>query len=259
MTVLIWTRALTDWEEDAQKLSRTEQLPELNLMRVPCLKLAPVPVDSPISKDFTAAILTSANALRLAPPQLQDMLRQCQYVYTHGEKTAATARALGISSIEQIAVRTAEELAEMVIARLPHTAKVLIPTAAIPAFDLGEALRATGLDVTTITTYQTIQCVSRDDGSSLTQREVETARRQWQGVVCFASPSAVGSFVTTFLPEPNRLRDSLVAVALGPTTAAACAEAFRSVQVAPQNRIDSLIDAALAVLRADQNHAINSP
>ena len=254
MSVLIWTRAHADWAEDAPRLEAAKQsaatAAAFEIIRIPCLELRPLATDPLEPGVFDAAVVTSSNALQFASPSLLAVLRTCRQVYTHGEKTQSTAQSLGLSQTERIAVRTAEDLANTLASKLQRKARILIPTAATPAFDLESALKVAGLEPTIIKTYKTRVRAALADGRPPPSDFVTNAQQSWSGVVCFASPSAVDGFSAVFMLANHRLRETLTAIALGPTTKAACESRFDQVRTANHNRLEALIERAVAELRA---------
>lgn len=244
MRVLVWTRALAEWAEDELKLRQAALGAAVRVISLPCIRIEPLAATLPDERPFDAAVLTSASALRHAPRSLRDALRGCRRVFTHGDKTAEAARAAGIATIEKESVRTAKELAAHVVRELAPGSRVLLPTAEEPAFDMTGALEAAGLEVVAISTYRTHAEARRQDGGRLEPGDIAAAIRDWSGVVCFTSPSAVRAFTAAFAPASNRLRDALTAVAVGPTTAEACSGHFAAVRASAANTLEALLQSA---------------
>jgi uroporphyrinogen-III synthase len=242
--VLVWTRALAEWAEDELKLWQAALGPSVRVVRLPCIRVEALAATLPDLRPFDAAVLTSASALRHATGPLRDALQACRRVFTHGDKTAEAARTAGITTIEKEGVRTAKELAAHVLRELAPGSRVLVPTAEEPAFDMAGALTAAGLEAVAVSTYRTHAEARRQDGGRLTPEDIAAATRDWSGVVCFTSPSAVRAFTAAFAPASNRLRDALTAVAVGPTTAEACTGQFAVVRASAANAIGTLVQTA---------------
>jgi uroporphyrinogen-III synthase len=244
MSVLVWTRALAEWAEDELKLWQVALGPSVQVVRLPCIRVEPLAATLPDERPFEAAVLTSASALRHAPRPLREAIQGCQRVFTHGDKTAEAARAAGITTIEKEAVRTAKELAAHVLRELAPGSRVLVPTAEEPAFDMAGTLTAAGLEAFAVATYRTHAEARRQDGGQLDPEEIAAATRDWSGVVCFTSPSAVRAFTAAFAPASNRLKEALTAVAVGPTTAEVCRGQFAVVRASAANAVETLLQTA---------------
>jgi uroporphyrinogen III methyltransferase/synthase len=167
----------------------------------------------------------------------------------------ADARAFGLARIAAIGPGTADSLqaarliadlvperavAEGLLDAFPRPprarARVLLPRAAAGRDVLPDGLAATGWEVDAVTAYRTV-------GMSLTGSQRAAVARA--DAVCFASASAVGSFLaaagdTEALPP--------VVVCIGPTTAAAAAAAGLEVTaVADPHTVPGLVAALVAL------------
>jgi len=114
------------------------------------------------------------------------------------------------------------------------------------AYDIADDLQRRGFDAQGVTVYETLAAVT------ISPDEIKKAQAEWKGVVCFASPSAVQAFADTFLKDEDgeRLRQSLVAVAIGETTAHAARPFFVRVALAPAHSVEALIEAAMVHLQS---------
>lgn len=244
MKVLIWTRSRSDWQDDAPRIHSMLADPEVQIEHIPCIQLEPISYDFGGERAFDVAIITSANVLRFAGETLKTALKHCPRIYTHGAKTAVLAQSQGLSQIQTIAARTAAELIQQLLPLLADHSRVLLPSAEQPATDLAQTLMSIGCEVVAIPVYRTLSAARCNNGAILQRSDIELARSNWSGVVCFASPSAVHAFADTYAPQSNRLRDSLIAIAIGPSTAAACQGHFKQIIQASGNSIEDLLMAA---------------
>lgn len=241
MKVLIWTRSRADWQNDAAKIKSIITNPQVYVVHLPCIQLEPISYDDLNEGSFDVAIITSANVLRFASAGLKTALKNCARIYTHGTKTAALAKSQGLSQIQTMAARTATELLKLVLPSLGYGTRVFLPGAEQPASDLAQPIKDAGCEVVTLPVYRTLSAARSDDGTILTAEAIRLAQANWSGGVCFASPSAVQAFAKTYVPETNRLRDSLIAVAIGPSTATACQGLFSRIEQARSNSIEDLL------------------
>lgn len=243
----MWTRSIDDFESD-EPMVRALLPTGWELMHIPCLFTTPLATVAP-SGSFEAAIILSPNTIRyaMADVALKGAITGAKAIYTHGATTAASLAEVGLKAHLVKDVRTSEDLAKWLGKTLPKGARCLWPTAAEPAFDLVKGLNAEGLVATRINCYRTETGARRADGVSLTAREITDLTAHLNGVVCFASPSAVNGFAQVFEPLKNRLRSALVAAVMGPTTATAANLNFEHVVVASASTLRDMVRAGLAV------------
>lgn len=113
------------------------------------------PVEPELRRDaaaYGAVMVTSANALRHAPPGLLAALAG-KPVYAVGDATADAARETGFTDIFS-ASGTAIELAAMIATRLAAGARLLHLAGTIRTAGLDDALRASGFVVEVAETYR---------------------------------------------------------------------------------------------------------
>lgn len=245
MKSLVWTRPAADWQDDEVLLQISQA--KARTLRLPCM--AVIPLKAPdVTGKFDAFVFTSSKAAEFALTNHSVMMAAKQAaVYTHGPTTAKTLLRYGLKA-EVIDVRTAAELAKAIIKKLAPGTHVLWPRAKEPAFDLDDALNEGGLIATSFVCYRTETGILGLDGKPLAKDRLQTLRDSLQGVVCFASPSAVDGFTQDLNPKGHRLGQELIAVALGPTTAKACAGHFKVVKKARTNGMEALVEAAVSAL-----------
>lgn len=236
---LVWTRAREDWQGDQPLLAR---LSGVDVLHIPCLETAALVMKVPPGP-WDYAVFTSRNAVQfaLATPWFRPMLAAVKTCFTFGRKTHAQLVAAGLSSQLVDSAATGEELAHWLQGTLPKGARVLVPGAEVPAFDLAKALADCGFAAVSLPCYRTKSDASAADGSALPPQLIRELTGRLAGVVAFASPSAVTGFVKAFSPRENRLAATLTAAVIGPTTAATARRFFDKVQIAPKHDLDSLV------------------
>jgi uroporphyrinogen-III synthase len=244
MKSLVWTRPASDWQSDSQLLKAVGE--KAHIERLPCVAVTPVKVE-PLTGKFDVLVFTSSKAADFALVHHSVMMaaKQAKAVYTHGPSTAKTLARYDLRT-EIIDVRTAEDLAAGLLAKLEPGTKVLWPRAKEPAFDLEGALNDGGLVATSFVCYRTDSGVLGLDGKPLAKGRLKALRESLTGVVCFASPSAVEGFVLDLEPRDHRLGREVIAIALGPTTAKACEGHFQTVKVAKANGLEALVARAVS-------------
>jgi uroporphyrinogen-III synthase len=133
-----------------------------------------------------------------------------------------TGRALaesGLAARVPPEASTGERLAEWMLASLPEGVRVLFPCGDIARETLTERLTSSGRIVDRVVVYRTVAPDLAD-----AQGKLDALRAGKYQVVTFTSPSAARNFAT--LIDPMVLADvarSIVAAAIGPTTAEALA------------------------------------
>lgn len=237
---LVWTRAVEDWDDDKSLIAPF--IPAgIELLHLPCLSTVALPIVPP-SGSFDVAVVLSPNTVQyaLADQAMRGVLASLSQIYTHGMTTAERLRDAGLPAVHIPGVRTAAELATRLTTELKRGTRCLWPTAKAPSFDLQAACDARGIVVTRVDCYETETGAVQSDGTPLTQAAVDALVARLDGVVAFASPSAVAGFVDVFRPTDNRLQSALAAVVMGPTTAKAANASFQVVELAPSATITEL-------------------
>lgn len=243
---LVWTRSLEDWATDQALLVG---LKNVDVVHLPCIETTALPASLPTGV-WDCAVFTSAHAVdfALANPSLNAGIARVASLYTHGASTAERLAAAGLAPTLVKGIRTAEELAAWLKQTLKPGTRVLVPTAAEPAFDLAGTLTAAGLPAAALACYQTSMEARSAEGSPLSRAMIEDLNARLSGVICFASPSAVKGFVKVFAPQRGRLATALKVAAIGPTTAAAARGEFKNCQTAFVNELASLVTLAQTML-----------
>lgn len=249
---LIWTRAIVDWDEDQALLQQAHVAPE-SILRLPCLQLTPYPVPA-LNQLPQALVVTSVHGLHMArqSPVLQPLWSLAIPFYTHSRKTMRALASFQhhLNLRQPPSVRTAHELADFMVQDLALGTHVLSLGAQEVAFDLVTYLRDRGLEATHLACYQTMAQLTQTNGQVFSKSDCRVLAAALAGILCFASPSAVAGFTSAMcqndlLGDGGRWRQRLKAVAIGPTTAAACAPYFSSVVMSAKNDLGALLKLAL--------------
>jgi uroporphyrinogen-III synthase len=180
----------------------------------------------------------------LADKAMAKKLASVKKIYTHGATTAERLWAAGLPGEHVAGVHTAEELSTKLSQTLKSETRCLWPTAAEPSFNLARSLAKASITVTRLDCYKTDTGATKSDGTAWTEQEIDALIARLSGVAAFASPSAVKGFVSVFSPARNRLKTALMAIVMGPTTAAAARSEFDSLEVAPKASLDVLVSTA---------------
>jgi uroporphyrinogen III methyltransferase/synthase len=221
---------------------------------VPLLAFAPPADPAALAAAFARAddydwlVLTSATALRFAPPLA---LRRAR-VACVGPATAAAARRAGLEvAVEPAGRSVPSELVAAMTARAPLAgASVLFPCAARAREELPAALAAAGVRVDRVVAYAT---VVPDEAAA----ELRKALAQPVDAVSFASPSAVAHlFELLGEPRARELAQSARFAAIGPTTAAALAARGVTRAVVSQRQTGEDLAQALEAAFAEEPHAV---
>jgi uroporphyrinogen-III synthase len=150
MAVLV-TRPAPDNERTATALRARG----LDVLLAPMLRFEPVALPGDVGHDVAAVVVTSANALRAAAPQLAGSALLNLPLFAVGDQTAAAARAAGFTQVIS-AAGDATALRDIIAssAAIAPKATLLYLAGADVSRDLAAELAARGFDVTTQTVYR---------------------------------------------------------------------------------------------------------
>lgn len=172
----------------------------------------------PAPEGFAAVAVTSANAVRLAPPELiaDFATLPCHAV---GARSAQAAQEAGFEVVVE-ATGDVARLAEALVAHLPRGARVLYPCGRVRRPELEAALNAAGLEVAPVETYDTrTPPRSAAEAAALDERTADA-------VLLYSAEAARA--IAPWLDHPALLRARLiclsrrVAAALDPRIRARC-------------------------------------
>ena len=243
MTVpqLIWTRAAEDLAEDRLLfdditdvtwlpcITREDLLPSDDVLaRLACQRFSGAAITS---------LRTAERCTQLLP--LRSMLQQTPQVIALSLKIANRLQDAEIEAQSAPDVTDGAGLGRWITDHCKPFGPWLLPGPRKRAFDLASYLADAGYQVQSLDLYQTRPEARNADGRALGGEDRDRLARNLGGVVCFASPSAVDGFVELFAERRQRL-ESMLAIAIGSTTARRAAGSFRTVQTAPESTVAAL-------------------
>ena len=257
---MIWTRAADDWDDDAVFFANYQG----KVLRIPCIateplshaQLPPVP-----STSYTHVVATSVKAVNCLEQNhaWHNHLRTAQF-HCFGEATHAALVALGVKVVlHQVAA--AASLCAKLIATLPRTVehadnsapaqqsvaptpRVMVLSAAKPAFPFTATLQQQGIDATQLTLYRTLIAARWADGRELLASQCEELART-RHIVCLASPSAVLGFVHKFQNCRAAWQRNFQTIAIGTTTATVANKHFERCDTCAEPTIAKLVARAI--------------
>ncbi|CAL74258.1 putative UROPORPHYRINOGEN-III synthase [Bradyrhizobium sp. ORS 278] len=156
MAVLV-TRPAPDNERTAQALRERG----FDVLLAPMLRFEPVALLADVGQDAAGIVVTSANALRAAAPQLRSSALLLLPLFAVGDQTAAAARAAGFAKVIS-AAGDAAALREVIATSgaIEAKATLLYLAGADISRDLAAELGARGFEVVTQTVYRMAQVTS---------------------------------------------------------------------------------------------------
>lgn len=205
MKVLVWTRSALDRKKDQEILSSlSKDSTDIKIIHLPCIHISELPFQAEALNKNTQAIVTSTKAVEIAArhPELCSYLKG-RTTFCFGHATATALIKLGATVVLERKITNSADLAKAICER--HSSdepgeEFLYLGPREPASELEPIFESYGKKLNRIALYQTIPMVTDGDGKKPTPDEVAAWRKQWHGVIAFASPSAVKGFIGTFLP-----------------------------------------------------------
>jgi uroporphyrinogen-III synthase len=245
MALMIWTRSADDWEHDKPILEATD----VDVLHLPCIAMTGLPVKFPKRKP-QMFIFTSANAVRYSSrhPALFNLMRTSEGVLAVGPGTKESLKSHKINAEVPPGVSNAEQLTEWMAHNLRPGTDVAWPCSKDPNYDIAGTLARYDIQVDPLPVYATEKCLHLPHGKAPDADDIERYIQSLEGVVCFASPSAIDGFARSLNPSENRLRHELIACCIGQTTAAFAEGHFDKILIAPTSTIESLVEIAAKAL-----------
>ncbi|MCX6119670.1 MAG: uroporphyrinogen-III synthase [Proteobacteria bacterium] len=242
MPQIIWTRALDDWDLDKKNFEQLNR----EALHLPCIALQGLPVKFPKQKP-QIFVLTSANAVRYSQRHhaLINLMRTAEAVYTIGSATQKALRDIRINAEIPPGVQSAEQLAVWMSRNVSPDTNVAWPAAREPSYNLAEHLARYAIEVDALPIYYTEKALHLPNGKRPDAQTIDRYIQSLEGAACFASPSAVDGFIRTLNPSENRLKKSLCAFAIGPTTQAAIEGHFDNIVTLSEPSVEDLAKAAV--------------
>jgi uroporphyrinogen-III synthase len=241
MALLIWTRSIDDWTHDDAILKKLS----VDVLHLPCIAIRPLSVKFPRQKPHVF-VITSTNGVKYAARHvaLLNLMRTSESVFAIGPVTKEALAEHKISAEIPQGVDNAESLAQWLSHNLKPGTDVAWPCAKEPHYDITAHLAPYDIIVEALPVYETERSLHLPHGKHPDAPDIERYIQSLQGVVCFASPSAVQGFAKSLQPSDNRLKHELTAVSIGPSTTAACKGLFERIETAPEPSIESLAQTA---------------
>lgn len=247
---IIWTRSIEDLDQD--RLFLSDQL-------VWCLpSIQRLPIEQPfdldmLQKPWSAAVLTSRYAAFLIAKRsdLQSLIRGCEIVFCLSHGIADLIAPFAQSCFVSPEVTKGADLLDKILTSLSlnESRSILLIGAKEKAFDMKPALLAKGFKVNELDLYETVLHLICEDGRSLTDvDEKRFSDGRW--IVCFASPSAVRSFVQRFA-RLFHFDSFCDAVVIGSTTAAKARQYFSRVHQVEKPSVYEMYCLALKLISSD--------
>lgn len=246
MALMIWTRSADDWEHDKPILEALD----IDVLHLPCIAMTGLAVKFPKRKP-QMFIFTSGNAVRYAArhPALFNLMRTSEGVLAVGPGTREALKSHKINAEVPQGVTNAEQLTQWMAHNLRPGTDVAWPCSKEPSFDIAGTLVRYDIQVDPLPVYATEKCLHLPHGKAPAKEDIERYIQSLEGVVCFASPSAIDGFTRSLNPSENRLRHELIACCIGQTTSAFAEGHFDKIIVAPEHSIEALAQTALKALR----------
>jgi uroporphyrinogen-III synthase len=242
MALLIWTRSADDWEHDKPILDATDA----DVLHLPCLAMTGLAVKFPKRKP-QIFIFTSGNAVRYASrhPALFNLMRSCEGVLAIGPGTKEALKDFKVHAEVPAGVANAEQMSQWLAHNLRPGTDVAWPCSKEPSYDIATHLARYDIHVEPLPVYVTEKALHLPHGKMPIDHDIERYIQSLEGVVCFASPSAVEGFTRSLQPSENRLRHELIACCIGQTTASFAHGHFDHIMVAPEQTVESLVATAV--------------
>jgi uroporphyrinogen-III synthase len=245
MSLLIWTRSADDWEHDKPILDAHD----VDKLHLPCIAMTGLAVKFPKRKPHMF-IMTSGNAVRYAArhPALFNLMRSSEGVFAIGPGTKEALKNFKINADVPPNVTNAEQLTTWLSHNLRPGTDVAWPCSREPSYDIAGHLARYDIHVDPLPVYATEKSLHLPHGKAPEAEDIERYIQSLEGVVCFASPSAIDGFTRSLTPSENRLRHELIACCIGGTTSAFAEGHFDKILVAPTPSVSALVETAVKAL-----------
>ncbi len=239
MKQIVWTRPAEDWDND-QKVMRSTQ----HVLLVPLTRQIEICPTLP-QKPCDLVILTSKKAASAFVHKAQlskEALAKPEYV-TFGLETYKYLLSLNLKA-RLIEASSAKKFAEMLCLEIKKNTSIWYPRPIDITFELSDYLRSQGLDVQDLAMYKT-EPVKALEPALIQKLTADPC------IVCFASPSAVKSFVDIILAHDSGRFHRYIPVVIGQTTKANAQSYFKEILVASHSTLQSLWEKAYETARKD--------
>jgi uroporphyrinogen-III synthase len=246
MALMIWTRSADDWEHDKPILDALD----VDVLHLPCIAMTGIPVKFPKRKP-QIFIMTSGNAVRYSArhPALFNLMRSSEGVIAIGPGTKEALKEFKINAEVPPQVANAEQLSGWLANNIRPGTDIAWPCSRDPSYDIAGHLSRYDIHVEPLAVYATEKSLHLPHGKAPEQSDIDRYIQSLEGVVCFASPSAIDGFTRTLMPSENRLYNELIACCIGTTSSAFAEGHFAKILVAPTPSVTALAETARAALK----------
>lgn len=250
---MIWTRGLKDWTYDQKLFSKSDRV-----VHLPCVNLKKIVIrDVKDIADFftlgaTYAIFTSVNGVELCLQNseiLHIFRSKCQGIYTVGEKARRALEQYQLQDLHKGSRDYAQELGQNILESAQVGQQFFLPGAAERAFDFEKFLQGYSYRSLSLNCYKTLKGAFGKNGqavSSFLDLGISSEIIE-NGVLCFASPSAVIGYHNACPSRDSIWKQKPIAVAIGKTTYASCRD-FSQRHLASTPNLQGLVAAAREIL-----------
>lgn len=238
---IYWTRSLEDWQEDLSILSSKLDM----IVHYPCIQTKIIPYDSKklLITDKTIAIYASPKTVKYISENksLLTQLNKVKAHYTVGEKTLGALKKIGLEATSIKWKANIKSLANFLNNNLDADANII---------NLGPIKRSVNLNdlvkvaCQNIDLYKTESIFADRQKRSFTPEEKNTLITQMNGIVSFASPSAVKGFVQDTKKESLT---HLKAVCIGETTLSEAGKYFKECYISKEASVESLLEKSISI------------
>ncbi len=241
MALLIWTRSIDDWKHDRPILDMLD----VDVLHLPCITMAGLSVKFPKRKP-NIFIATSGNAIRYSARHaaLLNLMRSAEAVFAIGPGTKEALKEFKVNAEIPPGVNNAESLSNWLSSNIRPGSDVAWPCSREPSYDIAEHLRPFDIIIEPLAVYATERSLHLPNGKEPDSVDIDRYIQSLEGVVCFASPSAIEGFSKSLHPADNRLKHELTAVCIGETTASACKGHFDKIVVCETATVEDLAQTA---------------
>ena len=171
-------------------------------------------------------------------------MRGAEAVFAIGPGTKEALAEFKVSAEVPNGVINAKSLADWLAKTLRPGTEVAWPCSKEPSYNIAEHLKRFDIHVEPLAVYETDRSLHLPHGKEPDKDDIARYIQSLEGVVCFASPSAVEGFTNSLKPSDNRLKHELTAVCIGDTTAAACRNHFETIIICKSPTVEILAETA---------------
>ena len=124
---------------------------------------------------------------------------------------------------------SAEEFSQKIFDELEGNEEIYLPGANERAFPMDSFFREKGFSIKRIDCYHTVKKVTNTRGELVSERQKKKIANDPAKIIFFASPSAVKSFLESFVQFEKLLKANIRAIVLGASTERSCKSFFKKV------------------------------